>query len=128
MDVVGVEDVVLDLARHGLGLRDLLGLEPLALEHVLEVHVPAEVELVGPVEGEPPVLEQPGEHPVDDGGPHLALDVVTDDRDAGLAELGCPFRVARYEDGDGVHEAPPWRRGMPARRSAAPSPTRRAGS
>ena len=85
VDVVGGEDVVLDLAGHGLGLGDLLRLEALALEHVLEVHVPAEVELVGVVEGQAAVLEQPGEDPVDDGGADLALDVVADDRDPGVA-------------------------------------------
>ena len=92
VDVVGVEDVVLDLAGHGLGLGDLLRLEALALEHVLEVHVAAEVELVGAVEGEATVLEEPGEDPVDDGGAHLALDVVTDDGHAGVAELARPTR------------------------------------
>src|SRR5699024_2740807 len=36
-----------------LGLRDLLRLQPLPLEHVLEVHVAAAVQLVGPVQGHP---------------------------------------------------------------------------
>ena len=67
VDVVGRQRAVLDLAGDGLGLRDLLGLEALALEHVLEVHVAAHVELVGAVERQAPVLEQAGEDPVDDG-------------------------------------------------------------
>jgi hypothetical protein len=41
------------VGRHGLGLGDLLRLQPLALEHVLEVHVAADVELVGAVEHTP---------------------------------------------------------------------------
>ena len=54
--------------------------EPLALQHVLEVHVAAEVELVGAVERHAPVLEEAGEDAVHDRGADLALDVVADDR------------------------------------------------
>ena len=104
VDVVGVEHVVLDLAGDGLGLGDLLGLEALALEHVLEVHVAAEVELVGVVEGQAAVLEEPGEDAVHDGRADLALDVVADDRHAGVAELAGPLGVGGDEDGDGVDE------------------------
>ena len=107
VDVVGVEDVVLQLAGDGLGLRDLLGLQPLTLEHVLEVHVAAEVQLVGVVEGEAAVLEEAGQDAVDDGGADLALDVVADDRHAGVTELAGPFGVRGDEDGDGVDEGHP---------------------
>ena len=110
-DVVGRADVdglggdpVVDLARDGLGLRDLLRLEPFALEHVLEVHVAADVQLVGAVEHRAAVLEQAGEDAVDDRGADLALDVVADDRHAGRREALGPLRVARDEDRDGVHE------------------------
>ena len=92
VDVVGGEVAVLDLAGDGLGLRDLLRLEALALEHVLEVHVAADVELVGVVEGQAAVLEQAGQDPVDDGRAHLALDVVTHDGHPGVAELLGPRR------------------------------------
>ena len=95
MDVVGRQDAVLDLAGHGLGLRDLLRLEAIPLEHVLEVHVPAHVELVGVIEGQAPVLEQPGQDPVDDGRAHLALDVVTHDGQAGGAGTCGPTRGRR---------------------------------
>ena len=70
-----------------LGLGDLLRLQPLALEHVLEVHVAADVELVGAVQHDAAVLEQLGQHPVGDGGADLRLDVVADDRHAGVLEL-----------------------------------------
>ena len=73
-------DALVDLARDRLGLRDLLGLQPLALEHVLEVHVAAEVQLVRAVEREAAVLEQAGEDAVHDRRADLALDVVADDR------------------------------------------------
>ena len=78
-------ELVVELAGDGLGLRDLLRLEALALEHVLEVHVAADVELVGAVEHHAAVLEEAGEDAVDDGGADLALDVVADDRHAGIA-------------------------------------------
>src|SRR5206468_1091770 len=94
-DVHGVGlEAVLDLARDRLGLGDLLRLQSLTLEHVLEVHVAAEVELVGPVDGEAPVFEEPGQDTVHDGGANLALDVVPDDGHAGHFELGGPFGVA----------------------------------
>src|SRR5947209_28678 len=51
-----------------------------------------------------PVLEQPGQHPVGDGGADLALDVVTDDRDAGGPELLGPLRGAGDEHRQGVDE------------------------
>src|SRR3712207_2836730 len=58
-----------------------LGLEPLALQHVLEVHVAAEVQLVGVVDRQPAVLEELRQHTVRDRRAELALDVVADDRD-----------------------------------------------
>ena len=84
--------VAVDLARDRLGLRDLLRLEPLALEHVLEVHVAADVELVGAVEHHAAVLEQAGEDAMDDRRADLALDVVADDREAGVGESLAPTR------------------------------------
>lgn len=75
LDVVGRADVniaVVDLACQralevggdGLGLGDLLGLETLTLEHVLEVHVAADIELVGAVEHDAAILEQLRHHAV----------------------------------------------------------------
>ena len=60
------------LRRDGLGLGDLLGLQAVALEHVLEVHVAADVELVRAVEHHAAVLEQLRHHAVGDGGADLA--------------------------------------------------------
>ena len=83
------------LRGDGLGLGDLLRLQPVALEHVLEVHVAADVELVGAVQDHPAVLEQLGQHPVGDGRPDLGLDVVTDDRHAGGGRTSRPTRGCR---------------------------------
>src|SRR5699024_2793319 len=97
----GVE-FVRDLRGDGLGLGDLLGLQPLPLQHVLEVHVAAEVELVGPVHDHTAVLEQLGQHPVGDGRTDLRLDVVTDDGHARLCELVGPLGVGGDEHGKRV--------------------------
>ena len=94
MDVVGCERHV-ELAGDGLRLGDLLGLQPLALEHVQEIGVAAEIELIGAVERDAALAEQVGQHAVDDGGAHLALDVVADDRQAALVEALCAIRVSR---------------------------------
>ena len=60
--------------------------EPVALEHVVEVGVAAEVQLAGPVEPHAAVHEELREHAVDDRRAHLRLHVVTDHRQASLLE------------------------------------------
>ncbi len=63
----------------GAGLGNLLGFQAVAFEHVHEIGVAAKVELVGVVQFNAAVNEQAGQHAVQDGGAHLALDVVADD-------------------------------------------------
>ena len=55
---VGAQVAVADLRGDGLGLGDLLGLQAVALEHVLEVHVAADVQLHGALQDDAAVLEQ----------------------------------------------------------------------
>ena len=93
------------LGLHGLRLGDALRFQAAAVQHVEEVRVAPRVELVGPLELHAPHVEQVCEHPVDDGGPELALDVVADDGKALLFEALCPLGVAGDEDGDVVDEA-----------------------
>ena len=100
--VVGAH-VVVELAGDGVGLADLLGLEALALQHVEEVGVAAHVELAGALELDAALAHEAREHAVDDGGADLALDVVADDRHAGLDEALLPVGLAGDEDGDAVH-------------------------
>ena len=95
----------LELGLHGLRLRNLLRRQALSFEHVHEVHVAAEVELVGPVELDPAILEELREDPMRDRGADLALDVVADDRDAGIGEPPRPDGVARDEDRERVYDA-----------------------
>ena len=100
----GAFHLVRDLGGDRLGLGDLLGLEPFALQHVHEVHVAAEVQLVGAEQFDPAVLEQLGQHAMRDGGADLGLDVVADDRHAGLGELVGPGRVGGDKHRQRVHE------------------------
>ena len=102
--VVGVEVIELDLAGDGLGLGDFLRLETVAVEHVLKVHVPADVELVRAVQREAAVFEESREHAVDNRRTDLALDVITDDGHTRVAELLGPHGVRGDEDWNGVHE------------------------
>ena len=67
---------------HRFRLGDLLGLEPLAVEHVEKIRISADVELVGPVHGACSVLEELGQSPVNNGGPNLGFYVISHDRDA----------------------------------------------
>ena len=106
MDVAGRQFVV-ELRRDGVRLRDLLRLQALALEHVEEVGVAAEVELVRAVEAHAALAEEPRQHAVDDRRADLRLDVVADDREARLLEALRPVAVgvAGDEHGDAVDEA-----------------------
>ncbi len=105
VDVLGAQVAVPDLGGDGVGLRDLLGLEAVTLEHVLEVHVAADVQLHGALQQDTAVLEELRHHAVRDGRADLRLDVVTDDRHAGLGELVRPLLGAGDEHREGVHEA-----------------------
>ena len=104
VDVVGGQLVAHDRG-HRVGLGDLLGLEALALEHVEEVHVAADVQLRGAHQLDAAVVEQAGQRAVDDRRADLGLDVVADDRQAGLLEALVPVVLAGDEHGDAVDEA-----------------------
>ena len=88
-----------------VGLGDLLGLQALALEHVVEVHVAAHVELAGTQQLDATIVEEPSERAVHDRRPDLGLDVIAHDRQAGLDETVVPVILAGDEDRDAVHEA-----------------------
>ncbi len=91
--------------RDGAGLGDLLGFQTGALQHVHEVHVAADIELVRAVETHATVLEQAGEHTVGDRRADLGLDVVADDRHARVAELLRPFGIGGDEHRQAVDES-----------------------
>src|SRR3712207_9460565 len=76
--------------RDRVGLGDLLRVEALALEHVEEVHVAADIQLRRALHANAAVVEQAGELAVDDRRADLGLDVVADDRPAGPGEAAGP--------------------------------------
>src|SRR5450759_1402500 len=97
--------LVVELRDDRVGLGYLLGLKALALEHVLEVHVAADVQLAGPLERDAPVVEEPRQHAVHDRRSDLALDVVAYDGKPRAAELALPHLFLRDEDRDAVDHA-----------------------
>ena len=100
---VALADVVVEHRRDRVRLRDLLRLEALALEHVEEVRVAADVQLHRLVEVHAALAEEAREHAVRDRGADLRLDVVADDRHARLLEALLPVVLARDEDRHAVH-------------------------
>src|SRR5437763_13955346 len=103
MNIVGLHRH-LKLTGHRLGLGDLLRFQPLALKHVLEISVAAKVKLVRAVEPDSPAAKQIGQHTMHDGGPNLALDVVTQQGKAGLLEARTPIGIGCDENGYAVDE------------------------
>ena len=75
----------------------------LALEHVQEVGVAADVQLHRPVEMDAALAEERGEYAVRDRRADLRLDVVADDRHARLLEAALPVRLAGDEHRHAVH-------------------------
>src|SRR6266542_57355 len=90
-----------ELRLHRLRLGLLLREQALSLQHVHEVHVAAEVQLVGPVQPDAAVLEQLGEDAVHDRGAHLALDVVAHDGEPRLGELPGDRKSTRLNSSHG---------------------------
>ena len=101
VDVVG-RHLVVDDRGDRVGLGDLLGLQALALEHVVEVHVAADVELRRALELHAALAEQARQLAVDDRRADLGLDVVADDRQARLLEAVVPVLLAGDEHRDAV--------------------------
>ena len=83
-------DIGLELRLHAVGLGDFFRDEPLPLQHVEEIGVTAEVQLIGPLQLDAAILEQPGQDTMHDGRADLRLDVVADDGDAALLEASPP--------------------------------------
>ena len=101
MDILFVQ-LVGQHAGDRTSLGDLFGLQALTFEHVHEIGVAAEVELVGVVELHAAVDEETGEGAVEDGGAHLALDVITDDGQVALHKTAGPVFRTGDENRDGV--------------------------
>ena len=81
------------------GLGDFLGFQAFALEHVHEIGVAAEVQLVGVIQAHPAVDEQAGQDAVEDGGAHLALDIIADDGQPALGKRFCQYSALAMKTG-----------------------------
>jgi len=104
MHIIGIQFV----GQHGgdgAGLGDLLGFKTFAFEHVHEIGVAAEIELIGVIEQHAAIHEEAGDHAVQNGGAKLTLDVVADDRQTGIQKALAPIFRGGDEDGDGVDHA-----------------------
>jgi hypothetical protein len=96
-------EVVVQHRGDRVRLGDLLRLQALALEHVEEVGVAADVELHRLVEVDAALAEEGGEDTVRDRRADLRLDVVADDRQPLLLEPLAPVLLAGDEHRHAVH-------------------------
>src|SRR5699024_11621687 len=64
---------MIDVGGYRLRLRYLLGFQAFALQHVLEVHVAADIKLICAVEHHAAILEEPGQNTVGNRRADLAL-------------------------------------------------------
>ena len=95
---------IVEHARHCVRLADLLRFESLSLEHVEEVGVPTEVQLVRPIEAHAAVHEEAREDPMGDRRADLGLYVIADDGQALLREPPLPIGFPRDEHRNAVDE------------------------
>src|SRR5690606_24580161 len=93
-----------ELTDDGLRFRNSLRFEPFALEHVLEIRIAPEIQLIRSVDPNAALAQQVGQDTMNDRGADLALDVVTYDRQFCLLEPLAPSAVGGNEDRNTVHE------------------------
>ncbi len=104
MDIHAVQPFFgLGLQRFRLGA--LFRSQAVAVEHVQEIRVAPDVQLVGPFQLDSPVLEKVRQDAVYDGRPYLGFDVVADEREPVFLETLRPQRIAGDENGHVVDEA-----------------------
>ena len=101
---VRLAQVVIELGGNGVGLADLFGFQPRSFKHVVEVGIPAKVQLVGVGQLYASFAEEPGENPVRDGCPDLRFDIVSNDGQAAFFEALGPVPRARDKHGHTVDE------------------------
>lgn len=106
VDVLRFERIS-ELGLDGFGFRNPLVLQPAPVEHVEKIGISTGIDLVGPVEFHPPVFEEFGQGPMDDGRPHLGFHIVTHGRDPLLLEPFRPIGIRDDETGHAVDETHP---------------------
>ena len=86
-----------NVGGHCLGFGDLLGFQAIAVKHVFEVHVAADVELHGAIYANATFFKKACEDTVGDGCTDLGFDVIANNGDASVSELLSPLRVGGDE-------------------------------
>ncbi len=66
------------------------GNKPISIEHILEIGVAADIQLICSIQPHSTISQQISENAVQNGGTNLALDVVTDNWKAGFFEAAPP--------------------------------------
>ncbi len=77
------------------------------LEHVEKIGIAPGIELVRALQLDAALLEKIGQDAVGDGGAHLRLDVVTDDRNVFVRKALAPRRIAGDKDRNVVDKSNP---------------------
>ena len=90
----------LKLGLHSLCLRNLLGCQAGSVEHIQEICIPTDIQLIRIVHLYSPILKQFSQSPMDYCCPHLAFYVITNDRDISLLKTVSPFLIGcnKYRD------------------------------
>ena len=95
---------MIELAGDRIRLADLLRLQTLALQHVEEVGVAAEVQLIRAIQAHAAIFKQARQHAMRDRRADLALDVVADDGQPGFFKAALPVFLAGDEHRNAVDE------------------------
>src|SRR5579863_962664 len=88
----------LNLRTNRFGLGDLFASQPFTLQHVKKVGITPSIQLVGTLNTHSTVEKQVDQGPMRNRCSDLGFYIVTDDRQAGLLELSCPYRIRSYKD------------------------------
>lgn len=97
--------LIIQLRRNCVGLGYLLRLQALSLQHVVEVCVTSKIQLIGSLQFNPSLTEQPGKYPMGDSSANLRLDIITDYRQPFFGKTFLPVLFPGDEDGDAVNQA-----------------------
>src|SRR5439155_25760537 len=90
------------LACYCIRLANLLRLQAVALQHIVEVGVSADIELHRTLQLHPAFPEEARQHAMDNGGSDLALDIVADQWQIGFLEALLPVLLTCNKDRNAV--------------------------
>ncbi len=99
MNMAGIHG---DLAGDGLGLGDFFTGEAAAFEHIEEVGVTADIELITRIDRHAALLGEFHQDAMRDGGAELRFHIVADDGKSRSLESSGPHGIAADENGDAI--------------------------